>query len=247
MRLLDGIISFLFSVIMLLVAIILVLVGTGTINPQMILDTLGEYVFNPEVLTSRIFNPVTIAGIVLFLAALKTTIFHSFFKDKRKTSIKVKTKNGEVEIAQDTIINIAKNATLSFDNVKEVQAKMYKKCKSVVIDESIQVYSDTNIRELTDAIQNEVKEKITSTTGVNVTKVSTRIKGISNSKKKETLDNKNTEYVTAKQPVSVTTNSEVFNVDAAVEKMADVKETAEIVEDINKEVKAGDTEVTKDE
>ncbi len=244
MRALDKIISFLFSIIMLIVSIVLILVGIGNIEPQMILDTLGEKVLNPEIISSKLFNPVTIAGIILFLASLKTTIFLSLLKNKNKGAITVKTKNGEISIAQDTIVNTARNATLLFDNVRDVQARMTKKCKGIVVYEIIQVYSNTNIRDLTAAIQEEVKDKITSTTGVLVKNVNIKIKNVYNGKKKESSEGKITEYVPVKQTVTET-KDEVFNVDEAVEKMNDKKEVAEEVKEVVED--AGDTEVTKEE
>ena len=46
----------------------------------------------------------------------------------------------------------------------------------VIITEAIQVYSNTNIRELTDAISEEVRENISATTGVIVLKVNIKVK-----------------------------------------------------------------------
>ena len=232
MRVLDKIISFLFSVIILIVSILLILVGVGYLQPQMILDVLAERVLNKEIISTGFFNPVTITGIVLFILALKTTVFMSLFKVKSKAPISVKTKNGEVQIAQETIINTARNATLSFDNIKDVQAKMVKKGKGVVIYEIVQVYSNTNIRDLTSAVQEEVKEKITSTTGVLVNNVNIKIKNIYNGgKKKETSEPKVTEFVpVVPKPIEEKTD-DVFNVDEAVKKAEEeAKVEAPIVE-----------------
>ncbi len=190
MRILDRIISFIFSIIMLVVSIILILVGIGKIEPAMIIDFLSTNVFNKEVISSGLFNPITIAGIVLFLAGIKTTVFLSLFKIKSRAPIVVKTKNGQIQIAQDTITSTARNATLAFDNIKDVQTNMVKKGKGVVINENVQVYSNTNIRELTDEIQNAVREKVTSTTGVVVNHVNIKVKNIYAGKKKETSDYK---------------------------------------------------------
>lgn len=185
MRALDRLISFVFSVIMLIISLVLILLGTGVIEPQMVQDILGEYVFNEQMLKSELFNPVTIAGIVIFLASLKTTIFLSLFKVSDRAPIVVKHKNGELQIAQDTIVNTAKTATLSYDNVRDVQARMVKKRSGIVIYEMLQVYVNSNIKELTEEIQESVKEVIKSTIGVNVLDVNIRIKNIYSGKKAE--------------------------------------------------------------
>lgn len=192
MRALDRLISFVFSVIMLVVSIVLILVGIGVVEPQMLIDMLNEHVFVKDVIASNVFNAITITGIVLLLASLKTTIFLSLFKVKDKSPILVKTKNGEVEIAQETIISTVRNVAVSFDNIKDVQANMIKKKKGVVIYAMILVYANTNIRETIEAIQNQVKEVVKSTTGVEVLEVNIKVKNIYSKQKK--IENKiNTE------------------------------------------------------
>lgn len=184
MRALDRLISFIFSIIMLVLSIVLILVGTGVVESQMIVDLLNEYVFINEILESGIFNTLTIIGIVLLLTALKTTVFLSIFKTKDKSPILVKTKDGEVEIAQETITGTVKNVGLSFDNIKDVQAKMLKKRKGVAIYAMVLVYAETNIRETTEEMQRQVKDVIKTTTGVDVVEVNIKVKNVYQKQKK---------------------------------------------------------------
>ncbi len=185
MRILDRIISFIFSIIMLMLSIILILAGTGVIESQMIIDFLASNVFSKEILSKGIFNPITITGIVIFVLSLKTTIFLSLFKVAARAPVTVKTKNGEVQIAIDTIINTSRTATMMFENVREANIKVLKKGKGVIIKEDLQVYSDTSIKELTEKVQREVKDKVTATTGVTVHDVNIEVKGIFNGKRPE--------------------------------------------------------------
>lgn len=178
MRALDKLISFIFSIVMLVLSIILILVGVGVVEPQMIIDMLNEHIFVKEMIHSNVFNALTITGIVLFLASLKTTIFLSLFRIKDKSPILVKTQNGEVEIAQETIISTVKNVGFSFDNIKDVQAKMIKKGRGVIIYAVVLVYANSNIREITEEMQKQVKEVMKATTGVNVIEVNIKVKNI---------------------------------------------------------------------
>ena len=189
MRALDRLISFIFSIIILVVSIVLILVGIGVVDSQMIIDMLNEYVFVDEMLSANVFNPLTITGIVLFVAALKTTVFLSLFKINDKAPILVKTSNGEVEIAQETITTTAKNVALSFDNIKDVQAKMIKKKKGVVIYAMVLVYANSNIRETTEEIQKQVKEVVKATTGVNVLEVNIKVKNVYQKNRKAEVNN----------------------------------------------------------
>ena len=175
MRALDRLISFIFSVIMLMVSVVLILVGVGVVEPQMLIDMLNEHVFVKDVIASNMFNAVTITGLVLLLASLKTTIFLSLFKVKDKAPILVKTQNGEVEIAQETIISTVKNVAVSFDNIKDVQATMQKRKKGVVIYAMGLVYANTNIRETIEEMQRQVKEMVKNTTCVHVLDVNIKV------------------------------------------------------------------------
>lgn len=195
MRALDRLISFVFSIIMLVISIILVLVGAGVIESQMVLDMLKENVFTNKILAGGFWNPVTIAGLILFLASLKTTIFLSLFKTKDKSPILVKTDHGEVEIAQETITNTVRNVGFSFENIKDVQAKMVKKKKGIIIYTMVLVYANSNIREITEEMQKQIKEVVKATTGVTVLEVNIKVKNTCNKQKKtvESPENGNTQ------------------------------------------------------
>ena len=186
MRVLDGMISFIFSVVMLIISVILILVGTGAFDPQMIIDMLTKYAFAEDM---KAINQVgdnfkTITGIVLLLLSLKTTLFLSIFKVKKDKPILVKTANGEVEISQATITNTVVNVGLNFENIKEVQARMIERRKGVAIYAVISVFVNSNLREITEEMQRQVKEVIKATTGVNVVDVNIKVKNVEQKQRK---------------------------------------------------------------
>jgi len=226
MRFLDKLISFIFSLVFLALAIVLILIGVGVIEPQVCIELLKNVFIDSNVLSQGIFNPVTITGVILLLLALKTTVFLSLFKVRHRTPISVKTQNGEIQIAQETIINTAKNQTLEFPNVKEVQASMVKKSKGIVIYEVIQVYVNTNIRTLTEAIQNSVKEIVLATTGVSVVDVNIKVRNVYNGKRK--LDDTKTENDVEKED-----KKEEVVVEA--QEVEEVKLEEKVVEEVKEE------------
>lgn len=221
MRVLDRLISFIFSIIMLVVSVILILVGVGVVESQMIIDMINEHVFVEEMISNNIFNTLTIVGIVLFLASLKTTIFLSLFKTKDKSPILVKTGNGEVEIAQETITNIVKNVGISFDSVKDVQAKMIKKRRGVVIYAMLMLYANSNIKEITEEMQKNVKEVVKSSTGVTVLEVNIKVKNVCQKPKKI---NENTEKVVSQE---IKVEKEVEFVEEP--ELEEIEETAQVL------------------
>ena len=222
MRALDRLISFIFSIIILIISIVLILVGLRIVEPRVISDLLSTYVLNENIISEKLFNPITITGIVLLLLALKTTVFLSLFKVKDRAPISVRSKNGEVQISQDTIINTAKSVALSYDNIKDVQARMAKKGNGVIIYEIIQVYVDTNIRELVEAVQEDVKRTIMANIGVNVVDVNIKIRNIYATKKKD-------EVAEAKQEIV-----EEPKVEATVEEVKEEEDVEKIVKKAEK-------------
>ena len=188
MKLLDRLISFIFSLLFLVLAIVLILIGTGVIEPEMCIELVRDNFLNGDVVSTGFFNPITITGLVLLLLSLKTTVFLSLFKVKNRAPIAVENGEGEIQITQETIINTARSNTLEYENVREVQAGMAKKGKGIVIYETIQVYMNTNIRELTEAIQESVKKIVYATTGISVLKVNIKVKNVYNGKRKDDVE-----------------------------------------------------------
>ncbi len=221
MKFLDRLISFIFSLLFLVLSIVLILIGVGIIDPQMCIELVSERFLTRAIVAKGTFNPITITGIVLLLLSLKTTVFLSLFKVKNRAPIAVKTRNGEVQIAQDTIVNTAKNQTLEYENVREVQASMVKKNRGIIIYEAIQVYVNTNIRELTEAIQESVKQIIYATTGVNVLDVNIKVKNVYNGKRKDEPEKTTTPVVKVEAPKAV----EI--VESVPEPVPEVQETAQ--------------------
>ncbi len=179
MRLLDKLINFIFSLAMMVISVVILLVTFDFTSSSYIDGLINEYVWNADYETI-----VLIVAFIIFLASLKTTIFLSDFKKKKKMPIMVNTENGNVQIAFETIENTAKAVARSFDEVKDVNAKMINKNKGVVIYMSILVAQDSNISAITTGIQEGVKKKIYETTGVKVLNTDIKVKNIVEKPKK---------------------------------------------------------------
>ncbi len=178
MRFLDRLINFIFSLVMLVVSVVVLLVMFDFADSSFVNGLLTDYVWNVQNKTI-----VIIIASLVFLAGLKTTIFLADFRKKKKVPIMVSSDNGNIQIASEMIESTAKAVAKSHDEVKEVNAKMVNKNKGVDIYMSLLVSQDTNIRALTIAIQEEVKNKIHDTTGVLVLNTDIKVKNIVEKKK----------------------------------------------------------------
>lgn len=207
MKLLDKLISFVFSVIILVLAIAVVMVCLEYISADSVYAVFDEYVFSNSVKDISL-----ITAICVILGALKTTIFSADFKKRDKEPIMVETDHGMVEIAQDTIDNTVCNVASTFSEIKDVQAKMLKKKNGIKIYVVISVLVNTNLKDLTFKLQEKIKEVIDATTGVKVLCVNIKVKNIYEKNKKQnkiTLEDKKTEI--AENTEKETVVSEVAN------------------------------------
>lgn len=182
MKLLDKLINFIFSLAMIIVSVVILLVMFNLTTTEFVNGVLNNYLWNNDYRMT-----VIISSIVVLLAGLKTTIFLSDFKKKRKMPITVSTDNGNVQIAHETIESTAKAVAKNYEEVKDVNAKMVGKNKGVEIYMTILVSQDTNIRALTRSIQDEVKNKIHETTGVLVLNTDIKVKNIVEKNKKVSM------------------------------------------------------------
>lgn len=202
MKYLDKLINFIFSLIILVLSIVVIRVSAGFL----------EYVEVDNFIRTNIFsdenNTITcIVAIVTAIAAIKTTFFLSKTNVKKKSAIMVDTNNGKIQIASETIENIAKSAIKDYEEVRDAQVRMIKEKKGVNIYMVLLVLPNTNIIELSSKVQDVVKESIEDTTGVKVNNVDIKIKNITDTRKTKVKENVKNNIVT-EEPVIVTDNLE---------------------------------------
>lgn len=177
MRFLDKLISFIFSVVVIVLAVIVCMISVNVLQYGVIDGLLREYVFIND---SQMNLYLTLSSILVILAGLKVTVFSSSLSPNTKKSIMVDTANGKIQIAQDTIENIATSVIKDYDQIKNVQARMAKARKGINMYMMLMVYEGTNIKEIVTKIQDEVKRQIESTTSVRVCNVDIKIKNVVN-------------------------------------------------------------------
>ena len=174
MKYLDRLINFIFSLAILLVSIVVIMISAGFIGYESVDAWIKTTLF------STANNTVTcIVSIIVFLAALKTTIFLSRTNGKKKSAILVDTNHGKVQIAQETIENTAKGVAKKYEEIKDVQVRMLKEKRGINVYMALMVMPNTNVIELSASVQDAVKEAIEDTTGVKVNNVDIKIKNIS--------------------------------------------------------------------
>lgn len=173
MRVLDKFISFIFSLVIIVLAVSVILVSTSVVKYAVVDGILTNYVF------SETHKLTTILVSILFvLAGLKVTVFSSSLSSGRRKNIYVNTPNGKIQIAQETIEGIAQNVITNYNDVKDVKTAMTKTGKGINLYMGLTMYQNSNITETISKIQEEVKSQIDNITGVKVYNVDVKVRNV---------------------------------------------------------------------
>ncbi|MBQ9279807.1 MAG: alkaline shock response membrane anchor protein AmaP [Clostridia bacterium] len=173
MRFIDRLISFLFDIAVIVLAFAVIMVMTNVIGYSVIEGLLKDYVFNFD------YQIIIISiAVVVILLGLKITVFSSVLSSETKERIFVDTPHGKIQINQETIEGIAKNVIKNYEQVKDVQARMAKAKKGINMYMVLQVYENTNIKDIVTRVQNDVKSQIVNATSIDVKNVDVRIKNV---------------------------------------------------------------------
>ena len=173
MRFIDKLISFIFDLVIIVLAVTVILVMINKVDVSVVNGLLNQYVFNFEY--QSIILPV---AIIVVLAALKVTVFSSSLSNVAKKNIFINTPHGKVQIVQDTIENIAKNVVKEHSAIRDVQAGMTKAGKGINMYVVLLVNQNTNIKDIVIQVQDGIKKQIEETTGVVVKNVDVKIKNV---------------------------------------------------------------------
>ncbi len=173
MKIIDKLISFIFDLVIIVIASTILLVTFDIVQYEVIEGLLTGYLFNPsyEVIVGA-------AAVIVILLALKVTVFTSSLSNKTKKNIMVDTPHGKIQIAQSTIEGIAKNVIKDYPQVKDVQAAMTKARNGINMYMALVVYQGINIKDTITKVQYDVKTQIESTTSVHVNKIDVKIKNV---------------------------------------------------------------------
>ena len=173
MKIIDKLISFIFDLVIIVIASTILLVTFDIVQYEVIEGLLTGYLFNPsyEVIVGA-------AAVIVILLALKVTVFTSSLSSKTKKNIMVDTPHGKIQIAQSTIEGIAKNVIKDYPQVKDVQAAMTKARNGINMYMALVVYQGINIKDTITKVQYDVKTQIESTTSVYVNKIDVKIKNV---------------------------------------------------------------------
>ncbi|OGW76939.1 MAG: hypothetical protein A3I73_05160 [Omnitrophica bacterium RIFCSPLOWO2_02_FULL_45_16] len=160
MRFFGGLTLFFYTLIILMVGGLFIVIATNIIPLTYIIETLGTIHSNTDV---RLILGVT-GGLLIFIAIMIVQVTVGIVK-KEKT-IAFENPDGQVTISLTAIEDFIKRAMKQLPEVKESRPNVRASKKGITIVNRVVLFSDVNIPETTEKIQNIVKSRVQDMLGV---------------------------------------------------------------------------------
>ena len=175
MKFFDKLVLKIFSIIILAIGIAAILIMTGIIDVEMILN---------EVL--RLSDGETTIKIVigvlavLMLLSIKGLFFTSKNQDRTlKEGIILENTNGKLVISRESLENLVASVTKDIPGADVIASKtILDKNRNLVVNVTAAVSKDVMIKDISNEVQARVKEAMKKTADLEVTEVNIRIKNI---------------------------------------------------------------------
>lgn len=160
MRFIDGLTLFFYTVVFLALGGLLIAVSLNLIPQEAITDTLNAFYNTRDV---RLITGIT-GLVIIFINFMVIQI--TMGKIKRERTIAFENPDGQVTIALTAIEDFIKRAIKQLPEVKELKPFVRASKKGISIVNKCTLFSDVNIPETTEKIQNIVKLRVQEMLGV---------------------------------------------------------------------------------
>lgn len=189
MKLVDKVIYFIFSVIILAIVVVMftvILNIGGIVNPVFnFISNIPNMSFTQEQMTY-----IVIIGILLFIMAIKGILFQSKLEEN-KDAIILENNSGKLIISRKTLENLVKDISNGVQGVENSFARVnVSKDTELIISIDI-VVKEGSIKDITKKLQEDVKIAIKKASDLNVSEVNVNIKNIKKINESNNLKAKN--------------------------------------------------------
>lgn len=189
MRLVDKVIYFIFSVIILAIVVVMftvILNIGGVVNPVFnFISNIPNMSFTQEQMTY-----IVIIEILLFIMAIKGILFQSKLEEN-KDAIILENNSGKLIISRKTLENLVKDISNGVQGVENSFARVnVSKDTELIISIDI-VVKEGSIKDITKKLQEDVKIAIKKASDLNVAEVNVNIKNIKKINESNNLKAKN--------------------------------------------------------
>lgn len=160
MRFISGLTLFFYTLVFLLIGGLFIAVSLNLMPQEYIADTVNMVYAAPNIRLA-----LGIAGLLLiFISVMVTQI--TVGKIQREKTIAFENPDGQVTISLSAIEDFIKRAIKQMPEVKELKPNVKASKKGITIVNRVVLFSDINIPETTEKIQNIVKTRVQDMLGV---------------------------------------------------------------------------------
>ena len=180
MKFLDKLSLKLFSIIIMIISILLILVITGIIPVQYIIENIG---FLAQ--TSRSVKISIIVLVIFILLALKGIFFSSKKEDTGKDGIILENTSGKLVISKESLENMIAAVAKDIPGAESISSRtVLDKNKNLIVYVTTVVSKDVILKDISAELQTKIKEAMKRTADLEVKEVNIRIKNITSKKVK---------------------------------------------------------------
>ncbi len=180
MKIFDRLALKIFSLIIFTIAIGIILILTGFVS-------LGQIVRDFVNFANGEYGTRILLGVsgVLILIALKGIFFASKPDSKGKEGVILENDNGKLVISKESLENLIASVTKEIPGAETVSSRtIVDKNKNLIVYVTALVSKDVMIKDVSNELQNKVKEAMRRTADLDVKEVNIRIKNITSKKVK---------------------------------------------------------------
>lgn len=180
MKFLDKLVLKIFSLIILVIAIGIILVMTGILPINVISDYVSYIIYGEN--NVKILIAVLA---VLMLFAIKGMFFTSKSENKGKEGIVLENNSGKLVISKESLENLIASVTKEVPGTDTVSSKtIVDKNKNLIIYVTAVVSKDVMIKDVSNELQQKIKDAMRKTADLEVKEVNIKIKNITSKKVK---------------------------------------------------------------
>ena len=180
MKFLDKLVLKIFSLIILIIAIGIILIMTGILPINAIINQIS-FIISEE----NSIKTLIIVLAVLMLLAIKGIFFTSKTENKGKEGIVLENNSGKLVISKESLENLIASVTKEVPGADTVASKtIVDKNKNLIIYVTAVVSKDVMIKDVSNELQQKIKEAMRKTADLEVKEVNIKIKNITSKKEK---------------------------------------------------------------
>ena len=180
MKFLDKLVLKIFSLIILIIAIGIILIMTGILPINAIINQIS-FIISEE----NSIKTLIIVLAVLMLLAIKGIFFTSKTENKGKEGIVLENNSGKLVISKESLENLIASVTKEVPGADTVASKtIVDKNKNLIIYVTAVVSKDVMIKDVSNELQQKIKEAMRKTADLEVKEVNNKIKNITSKKVK---------------------------------------------------------------